>query len=48
MVVWCAYVALALIPTEVSVFGHDVVWIMGWRDLFSVALAVGVGGLLVF
>ena len=44
MVVWCADVALILIPTEVGVSGHDVVWIMGWRDdLVSVALAVGGG-----
>ena len=40
-----AYVTLVLIPTEISVFGHDsIVWIMGWRDLVSVALAVGEGG----
>ena len=43
MVVGGAYLTLVLIPTAISVFGHDIVWIIGWRDLLSVALAVGGG-----
>ena len=40
-----AYVTLVLIPTEISVFGHDsIVWIMGWRDLVPAALTVWGGG----
>ena len=38
MVVGGEYVTLVLIPTEISVFGHDIVLIMGWGYLVSVGI----------